>query len=326
MASISLYKMKFCPKCGKKGIKGDFCSKCYEEIINSMLEFKEIHIKVCPLCMTYFFQNRQVRFDDIATVIRKVAKQNIKKNLHAEIKPILPQIEFKPGRKYSFEVEVALSPKEKYYLPAVLEMVRCRKCDRQGTKYYEGILQLRNTTKEVIDFVRNDIKKHSSKGVFITKERKSGNSIDMWITSQRYLQNLGKRLHKRFGGILKISPRIYSRDRQTSRDVFRVNVYFEMLGYNTGDIVKTDNKLIKVTSTGKHVTGVNIKTGKRTSFASKDDVKVLEKRKAEVVKDYPEIEIMDPDTYQPVKVENTKKIKAGEWVDVIVDEGKYYIV
>jgi NMD protein affecting ribosome stability and mRNA decay len=49
-------------------------------------------------------------------------------------------------------------------------------------------------------------------------------------------------------------------------------------------------------------------------------------KKAEVVKTYPHVEVMDPDTYQPLKIENTKKVAQGEIINIIIDEGKAYIV
>ncbi len=318
--------MKFCPRCGKKGITGEFCSKCHAEMIGSILEFREIEIKVCPLCMKYLLKNKWVRFDSLEVAVRKAVKENMKKRINAAITPLLPEIQFKPGRKYEFEAEIAFPHNEKYYIPVRLEMVRCRRCEKQGTSYYEGILQLRSPTKEIIEFVRRDVERNSRRGVFITKEKKVPKGIDLYITSQRYIQQLGHRLHKRFGGILKISPSIYSRDRQTSRETHRVNVYFQMLGFRQGDVVKSGSKLIKVSSTGKHVTGTNLLTGKRTSFDCKENVEALEKRKTEVVKSYPDVEVLDPETYQPVKVENRKRAEQGDEVEVVNDNGRFYIV
>lgn len=318
--------MKFCPRCGKKDIAGDFCRECSAEILNTILEFKEIVIKICPVCISYFFQNRWVRFDDLAVVARKLAKENIKKRISAEITPILPHVEFVPGRKYSFEIEVALSKKEKYYLPARIEMIKCNKCGKVNTTYFEGVLQLRNPRKDVVDFIMNDLKKQKDKGVFITDEKKAGNGIDYYMTSQRYLQNLGYKLQKVFGGVLKINPRIFTRNKQTSRDVFRVNVYFELLDFREGDVVKCGDKIIKITGTGKNITGINIDTCSRSSFHYNEKVLVLEPKKTEVIKVYPHIEVLNPETYQPMKIENKKKVSIGEHVEIIIDGGKAYIV
>lgn len=318
--------MKFCPKCGKKDIAGDFCNSCSAEILSTMLEFKEIVIKICPVCMSYFFQNRWVRFDEIAVVARKLAKENIKKRISAEINPILPDVEFAVGKKYSFEIEIALSKKEKYYLPARIVMMKCDKCGKINTNYFEGVLQLRNPRKDAVDFIMNDLKKQKDKGVFITDEKRAGNGTDYYMTSQRYLQNLGYKLQKVFGGILKINPRMFTRNKQTSKDVFRVNVYFELLDFGNDDVVKCGGKIIRITSTGKNISGVNLETGNRSSFHCKEDAVVLKTEKTEVIKVYPHIEVLNPETYQPLKIENKKKVSIGEHVDIIIDGSRAFIV
>ncbi|MCX6707607.1 MAG: NMD3-related protein [Candidatus Woesearchaeota archaeon] len=318
--------MNFCPRCGKKDIVGDFCKACHAEMIGGIIEFKEIKIKICPLCMSYSFKNKQTKFDDIAVVIRKIAKESMKEKITADITPMLPEIEYRPGKKYQFEIEIALSNKEKYYIPAEIEMEVCKKCSKMGTKYFEGVLQLRNSSKEVMDFIRKEVGTQRSRGIFITDEKEVKDGVDIFITSQRYLQNLGQKLQNTFGGMLKINPRLFSRNRQTSKDVHRVNVYFELLGYKRGDVVKHENNLIKISATGKQIAGYNIVTGKSTAFSSKDKVKTFDVKKAEVVKVYPDVEVMDPETYQPLRIENKKKVVQGEIINIIIDEGKAYIV
>ncbi|MCX8147024.1 MAG: NMD3-related protein [Candidatus Woesearchaeota archaeon] len=318
--------MRFCPRCGKKDIRGDFCSRCYAEMMGPITEFKEIVIKVCPLCSKYFFRNKWVRFDSIAVVIRKITKESIKRKINVEIIPHLSHVEFRPGKTYEFEVEVRFSKTEKYFLPAKLKIEKCSKCSRSGTEYFEGIFQLRNPTKEVIDFIKEDIKRNKEKGVFITEEKHVARGIDYHITSQRYMQNLGHRLQNRFGGILKINPQLFTRNRQTSRNVYRVNVYFELLNFGIGDVVKYDEKIIKITDMGKRIVGKDIITGKNASFDYREKAEKMNVLHTLVSKAYPEIEVIEPETYQPIKVFNKKKVNAGDKVDIVIDKNKAYLV
>jgi len=135
-------------------------------------------------------------------------------------------------------------------------------------QYYEGILQLRNPNKEVIDFIERHIE--GKENVFITKKEKVRNGIDFYITSKKYLQNLGRKLQNCFGGELKISSRLFSRDRQTSKNIYRVNVLFRLPGFKKGDIIELKGDKIKVINIGKNVFGKNIKTGKKVSVNFKD--------------------------------------------------------
>ena len=96
--------------------------------------------------------------------------------------------------------------------------------------------------------------------MFITKKEKVRNGIDFYVTSKRYLQNLGKKLQNCFGGELKVSSRLFTRDRQTSKDVYRVNVLFRLPRFKKDDIIELKGNKIKVINIGKKVFGKNIKT------------------------------------------------------------------
>ena len=67
--------------------------------------------------------------------------------------------------------------------------------------YYQGILQLRDINDEIISFVRNQIKKRKDE-VAITKTVKLPNGLDLYITSQKFIRVLGKKLKDSFGGEL----------------------------------------------------------------------------------------------------------------------------
>lgn len=127
-------------------------------------------------------------------------------------------------------------------------------------QYFEGTLQLRNPTDEIIRFIREDVKKS---GVFISKEIKLKKGIDFYISSQRFLRNLGIKLKKRFGGQLKMSRRIYSVSRVTSKSIYRVTVLFRPIPFKCRDIIIYRGEQVRIKSIGKKVSVQNIKTGKR---------------------------------------------------------------
>ncbi|MBL7147548.1 MAG: hypothetical protein ISS82_01865 [Nanoarchaeota archaeon] len=134
--------------------------------------------------------------------------------------------------------------------------------------YYEGILQLRNPNNEVIEFIKNQIKKRED--VFITKEKKLSKGIDFHITSQKYLQILGKKLKKNFNGELKISSKLHTKNRLTSKNVYRVTVLFRLIKHKTGDIMIFKSDKVKILKLGKKILAKNIKTGKKLNINYKD--------------------------------------------------------
>jgi len=92
--------------------------------------------------------------------------------------------------------------------------------------YYEGTLQLRNPNKEVINFIKNQFKNNEK--VHIAKHEKLKTGIDFYISSNRFLLSLGKKLKKSFKGELKTSRKLHSKNKITSKDVYRVTVCFRL--------------------------------------------------------------------------------------------------
>ncbi len=90
--------------------------------------------------------------------------------------------------------------------------------------YWEAILQLRPPTDEIMRFIKNQMKKRPAVAITKVQEQKTG--VDLYFTSQKFTRGLGPKLKKAFGGVLIISKKLHTRDRQTSRDLFRATVLF----------------------------------------------------------------------------------------------------
>jgi len=185
------------------------------------------------------------------------------------------------------------------------------------TEYFEAIIQLRNAKPYVIEFMRKEIK--TKKKVFIAKEKKVANGIDFYMNSQHFAQNLGKRLQQEFGGELKISRRLFSRSRLTSRTIYRVSVCYIAPDFKVGDVVKIDDKIIEIRNLGKgSIAGINLCSDKKINLLTKKkEIEVLEKMTAIVSKTYPHLEVIHPKTYQSVEIKNQRKTASKE-IEVVV--------
>jgi len=93
-------------------------------------------------------------------------------------------------------------------------------------QYYEAKLQLRPKNKEVLSFVYSQIENRND--CLISKEERLKTGFDLYLTSQKFAQILGRRLKKRFGGIMILSRSLYGVNRMTSKKVYRVTVLFRL--------------------------------------------------------------------------------------------------
>jgi len=315
--------------CGKKGVKG-LCDECKAKKEPLVTIVKDIQVKICVECKKYFLRNKWIKYDSLSSAITAVAKDKIKTNKKSKLK-IKPLIDIKPGPgvKKSFELEIIASDgvqKEIYVVPADIEFTYCPKCSKHEN-YYEGTLQLRNSHEEVIRYIRNEVKNNKEKGVFIAKEAPLKNGVDFYISKQHFIQTIAKRVHKKFGGKTTINPKLFTRDQQRSRDIYRMNVLIELPVFTKGDVVKVAEKIINIKKMGKTITGEDIITRKSFSFSpSQAKVEKLETKEGSVSKTYPDIEIIEPDSYQSVKVENKKDVKTNKKVKFVDVKGKIYII
>ena len=133
--------------------------------------------------------------------------------------------------------------------------------------YFQGILQLRDINDEVLSFVINLINKRDD--VAITKRVKFDNGVDLYLTSQKYVRILGKKLKESFGGELKVTAKLHTRNRQ-GRDLYRVTAFFRLLKYRAGDIVTVRGDKVRLISIRRKIFAKDVKTGRRMTIRSGD--------------------------------------------------------
>jgi nonsense-mediated mRNA decay protein 3 len=313
--------MRICPSCGKRISEGTFCQDC-EPLPE--LELRDIKLKACSRCGSFFFRNKWLRFDTPLKALTHAVNEVLSGKVtgyQIEITGLPDRI--KHGESIIVEVKI-VKKKNFYIIPATMNAAYCKDCMKKNSIYYEGVLQLRNVEESVVSFAEDFLMK---KKAHVSKKRPVKGGFDLEITSQKQIQTLGRKLQDKYGGILKISPRLFSYDNLTSKDVYRVNVYFEGFGFSAGDAIKIDGKIIQVSKIGEMVYGTILPEGKKTSIKMKGkDFEVLKKYEAPVTKVFPDIEVLSPLDFQSIRAENRRDVSSGEKVKIVIDEGKVYLL
>ncbi len=315
--------MAFCPICGKKGIKGILCSECSIDKNKAIMPKKEIRAKLCGSCSSYLSRNKWTRYKKINDLLVNLVKEAISKGSSTGITPLIPR-DFKanPGIKRRIDVNVD----DSLIIPVDVEVTLCNKCSKQGTQYFEGVLQLRNPSDDVLDYLEKEVLKMSEKGGYITKQVKLKNGYDLYFTSNKGLNAFGKNLKTRFGGILKSAAKLQTRDKLRSRDLYRISVYYEPPPFSKGSILGIGEKVVKITSLGKQISGVDIVSGDKVSVNPDRDYVILKKYDVLVSKVIPWVEVLDPESYQGSKVVNAVEVKENTKVQIAKYKGKIYLI
>lgn len=135
------------------------------------------------------------------------------------------------------------------------------------SNYYQGILQLRDVSDEILDFVQSQIAKRGD--VAVTRTVRYQNGKDLYITSQKFITILGKKLKESFGGELKISSKLHTRSR-SGKELYRVNALYRPSRFKRGDVVNVRGDDVVLLPVGSRIFARDLKTGKRIRVRSED--------------------------------------------------------
>ena len=110
-------------------------------------------------------------------------------------------------------------------------------------EYYEAILQLRDSSEVVIDYVEHEFFRGK---IPITQALEVKNGLDFYAADSQFTRSLGKRLQEKFGGELVVTASLYGVKKD--REVYRVTVLFREASFKKGDMVefKGDTYLVIV--------------------------------------------------------------------------------
>lgn len=93
-------------------------------------------------------------------------------------------------------------------------------------RYFEAKIQLRPANEEVIKFIDHLI--NHKKGVSIAKIILFDYGLDIYISSNKFAVQIGKLLKRKFKGELKISKKLFTQDKLTSKQKYRMTICFKL--------------------------------------------------------------------------------------------------
>jgi len=134
----------------------------------------------------------------------------------------------------------------------------------KNPQYFEGVLQLRNLNEEVIRYIDSQLRKEPV--IRIAKEIPQPGGVDLWLSSNKFLLKLAKGLNETFQGELKITSRLHTKNRLTSRNVYRMSVYFKLASFRRGDTINLRGLDMKVLAVGKKIRLQEVLTGKKHEY------------------------------------------------------------
>lgn len=340
---LFLKPMENCESCNKKAddLVDGLCAKCFLRKNPIVESVKTIRASICKNCGKYSTHKGFSRAKNKEEIVNNIIKKTIKFNPRyskVELDVVFPH-EIKDGIEVEVNVSAKLDKKtvrDSYVFPLTIKQVTCGMCSRETAGYYEGILQIRNTESEnyplALDYVKLQIERVRKRGVFAVKYAGVPNGVDVYITDKSYMDTLAHEVFLKFGGEVKKNERLFSQNKMTSRLVYRVAVLVRLPDISPGDILQIGKDTVVVRKLGgKHLTGLYLQEKKYKDFNYVDkEYTIVAKRKdlkeVEVIKVKPQVEILDPESYESVPVQNPEEgMKIGQKVKVFSD-GRVWLV
>ncbi len=145
----------------------------------------------------------------------------------------------------------------------------------KNIQYFEAILQLRDISTEVVDFVYAEVE---HLGVQIAKAIDLENGVDIYLTDKSLTKTLARNLQASFGGEYKESTSIFGQ--KDGNEITRLTILFRGIGAKKGDIVEYKGDKYQIKLVGKDVLLQEVSTGKKIHLKY-EDMKKLKKVSSE---------------------------------------------
>jgi NMD protein affecting ribosome stability and mRNA decay len=289
---------------------------------------KSIKITYCS-CSKYLDKNKWKPYKTLKELVAKKIKASYPKAVLKFDDFDLPQ---SPGEKKENELIVRVKDEE-HVVNIVLKLAKCDLCSKEGTEYYEAVLQVRcanfRVLEDSIELLKGKVEKLRHKGIFINNTKSVREGYDLYMTNKRIAQALGKELHEACGGIYKSSPHLFSKNRQTSKNIYRVNILVKLPGFVKGDIILTsEDRVLRIEKMGKKIKLKDMDTwGSVMAEYSDLNYHILKKHATYVSRVHPTLEVINPYDYQSSMVKNKPlhNCDPGQEVQVVVHKGIYIV-
>ncbi|VVB92316.1 NMD3 family protein [uncultured archaeon] len=341
----------FCPKCGKNAdiFYDNVCKNCFIKD-KKLLECPAILFsKICPVCGSVYKRGKwSAREEERETIIECVNESlkldNQVSNLELTLSP--KQLDYSRYRVHiDAKAKIKGAPLEIEQDTEVrISWETCDTCSRIAGGYFEGIVQIRaekriptkeelGKCKDIAENVSNRSQEKGDRLAFIAKTEELGEGVDLYVGSIKLGKQICRAIIEVFGGKITESPKLVGQ--KNGEDLYRITYALRLPEFVRGDIISADDKVIEVQTCGKHVSGIDLETGKRfiENFNDLMDIKKLGSRldavSAVLVADENKtIQVLDPETYETVTVKRPDFLgaEAGDEIKVIKTTKGIYVL
>lgn len=341
----------FCPKCGKDTdvFYDNVCRQCFAGNKKLIKCPDVVYSRICPRCGSVFRKGRWTLKEDESEAVMDCVKDALKLDKHAENIELSLSAEQLDRSRYSVHIEARAEIKgaqieASQNVELRIKRETCDTCSRISGGYFEGIVQVRAEkripTHEELERCRVIAEEAAARAeekgdrlAFIAKIEELDEGIDLYVGSIKLGKQVCRAVIEVFGGRFSESPKLVGQ--KNGEDLYRITFALRLPEFVRGDIIGADDRVVEVLTCGKHVSGIDLETGKRfvENYSDLMDVRKLGKRQEAVsavlvASEGKTIQVMHPDSFETVTIKRPEFLSAepGGEIKVVKTEKGIYVV
>lgn len=345
----------FCPKCGSEDeeLYEGVCRSCFVKEAQMVRIPDDLEITICAHCNSLL---KGIKWVDSQLSEEELVELAVSKNIETSsyVKDLELSVEILTVRGSNYEsiihAEGAVLGKmleEEHIVNVKIKKAVCPDCSKYASGYFESVIQIRadnrlpssEELKTIDRIMRSKTQELSVKNrmAYVSDVAVLKEGVDYYVGSYKAAKKLVNAVREVVGGITQESPRLIGRDKSKGKDIHRIWISLRLADFQIGDIIEYEKRIGQVLDFDvKKVLLMDLESHDHWSvlWRAYDKIKVIARtgdiKTTTVTSKTPTIiQILHPDTYQPVDIgisPLTSKLGIGNMVKVLKVNGNFYIL
>ena len=330
----------FCVECGKEGETYDgLCAECHLKRRRFVSLPEVLDVQVCGECFAVRIGKKWMDALSIEKAIQMGLEDVLVKGKSVGEARLKVELTERDARNYLAEADVEFeagnfSASKSFKVNVRLKKDTCQRCGKKSGHYYEAVIQLRGPPEDygpsrleaAREIIVSKVEKlgGQSRSIFISKEERTHGGYDFYLSSNTTAKAIARDLTRMFGASSKTSDSLAGR--KDGQDLVRMTYLVRIPDYRPGDIFSMGEKYYLLRSLeGGSLSLTDLETWQESSAAlgRLPEFEVLDRkshvRQADVILDAGgELQVLDPETLNPVDVIKPKKfVSTGQSVSIL---------
>ncbi len=345
----------FCPRCGSEDqelYKG-ICTSCFVKEAKIISIPQDLEVTICAHCSSLLkgikWEDSELSEEELVTL---AVMGNYETPSYAQDLELSVEILTIRGSIYECIIHAEGNVMgtriiEEHTTNVKIKKGACPDCSKYASGYFESVIQIRADKRfpspkelQTIDqIIRAKISSLSVKNrmAYVSDVSVIKEGVDYYIGSYKAARKLTTAVKDIMGGVVQESPRLVGRDKSRGKDLYRIWISIRLPDFQKDDFIEYEKRKGQVKGfDGKKIILNDLESPSVWSVLWKEynKIKVVARssdlKTTSVTSKTPKtIQILDPDTYQPVDIninDEISDLEIGDEVKVVEIEGILYIL